>query len=429
MRKTIRLLAAVSSYLSVAHQASAAGFQLRENDAAENGEAFAGSASSANTPATVFNNPAGMTQLQGVQVQLGSSLIVPSFVFHGSSTNALGLPNSGVDDRDGGNIGAVPFGFVSYQLTPNLSAGLALTVPFGLTTGYGPNFVGRYQADNTSLATYDINPAIAWKVTDWLSLGAGLSAQYADAQFSNFLNSSALGFAALHRLVPLPDGYFNLKGDSWSWGYNFGALIKPGPQTNIGLSYRSRVQHDLSGQATFNLPPPLSASPQFANSSGSAKLVLPDTVTLGITQGIGPNWTVSAEVQWTDWSQFRTLNVFRSNGAPIGSTPEHYHNSPFVALGATYQVNPNLVLRVGTAFDKTPVSNVYRTARIPDQDRYWLSVGASYQIRSGLFLDAAYTHLFIPDAKIYEASVTGDVLTGHYANSVDVISLGTRLRF
>jgi long-chain fatty acid transport protein len=389
---TLRLLTAVSSCLAVSamHQASGAGFQLRENDAAENGEAFAGSASSANTPATVFNNPAGMTQLQGVQVQLGTSLIAPSFVFHGSSTNALGLPNSGADGRNGGNIGAVPFGFVSYQLTPSVSFGLALTTPFGLSTGYGANFVGRYQADNTSLATYDVNPAIAWKVTDWLSLGAGVSAQHADAQFSNFLNSSALGFSALHRLLPLADGYFNLKGDSWSWGYNFGALIQPGPHTNIGLTYRSRVQHDLSGQATFNLPAPLSASPQFANSSGSAKLVLPDTVTLGITQGVGPNWTVSAELQWTDWSQFKMLNVYRSNGTPIGSTPEHYHNSPFVALGATYQVDPNLVLRVGTAFDKTPVSNVYRTARIPDQDRYWLSVGASYQFRNGLFLDAAY---------------------------------------
>ena len=376
----------------------------------------------------MFDNPAGMTQLPGLQIQLGSSVIVPSLTFSGTSRNAFGQTNSGFDNRDGGNAALVPHAFITYKIG-DLSIGLGLTSPYGLATTYGPNFIGRYQADKTELKTLNINPSIAYQVLPWLSLGAGFSAQYGRAEFTSALNGPALGFQATGKVLPLSDGYFRLRGDDWAFGWNVGALIQPGPQTNIGIAYRSRVQQEFKGTADFIVPAPLNASPRFRNSGGSAKLVLPDTATISITQGLGPNWTLYGEVTWTNWSQFKNLNAFRDDGTLLSSTPQRYDNSYFAALGASYKVNEDITLRGGTAFDKSPVSNAYRTARVPDQDRFWLAAGISYQILPGTILDVGYAHVFVKDSRIREVSSTGDVLTGNYKNSIDIVSVGTRLKF
>ncbi len=409
--------------------ANAAAFQLKEDSAQYLGTAFAGSASGADSPSTVFDNPAGMTKLNGLQFQNGATVIVPSFTFHGTATNAFGQPISGSDGRDGGNAALVPNLFVSYQVLPGLNVGLAVTTPYGLAVTYGPNFVGRYNADKSDLKTLNINPAIAYQVTSWLSLGAGFSAQYARAEFSSFVNSSTILTSLTGRPAALPDGYFRLRGDDWSFGYNFGALITPGPQTNIGLSYRSRVQQNITGTAEYSVPFPLSLSPTFRNSAATAKLVLPDSATLSITQWMGPYWTAYAEATFTNWSVFKNLNAFRDTGALITSTRQNYHNSVFASVGAAYQILPDLAVRAGTAYDTTPTTTPYRTARVPDADRIWLAGGLSYQVLPGITADFGYAHVFVKDSKITDVSATGDVLRGRYNNSIDIVSIGTRAKF
>ena len=410
-------------------RAHAAAFQLKEDSAVGEGTAFAGAGSAANTPATVFNNPAGMTQLPGMQIALGGSLIAPSFTFHGTATNAFGQPVSGADGRDGGNIAAVPHGYVTYQISPDITVGLAVTSPFGLTTYYGPDFIGRYQADKTELETLDFNPAIAWKPLPWLSVGAGISADYAIAEFATGIDSAAVAYDAFGRALPIGDGLFRLRGDDWAFGYNFGVLITPLPGTKIGLTYRSRIQHDFAGTASFDVPMPLSLSPAFRTSGAQAKLVLPDTAGFSITQRIAPRWIGYADLDWTNWSQFKNLDVFRDSGELINATPEHYRNSFFVSAGASYQVSDRLVLRAGAAFDKTPVTDAYRTARVPDANRYWLAVGASYRVLPKTTVDFGYAHVFVDDSTIHEFSATGDLLAGAYSNHIDIVSLGTRTTF
>lgn len=423
------VLAATVAALPI-HHAQAAAFQLRENSTVNLGTAFAGAGSAADTPATTFDNPAGLTQLPGTQVYGGGSLIAPSFTFHGTATNAFGQPISGASDRDGGNPAFVPYGYVTDQVSDAISVGLALTSPFGLATYYGPNFVGRYQADKTELTTIDINPNIAWKVTDWLSLGAGFSANDATAEFASAINSPAVGFAALGRVLPLPDGLFRLRSENdWAFGYNFGALITVDPSTRIGLTYRSRIQHDFSGTADIAVPFPLSLSPALGSGPASAKLVLPDTAAISVTHVFSPQWTGYADLRWTDWSVFRSLNVYRTTGQPISLTPEHYRNTGFVSLGASYAVSDAVTLRGGLGFDATPTTNRYRTARVPDSDRFLVAGGASWRFTSSTTLDAAYSHVFVADSRIDETSATGDVLAGHYSNSIDIVSLGLRAGF
>ena len=422
--------AATAAGLLPLHHVRAAAFQIHEDSAQDLGSSYAGSGSEATGAETARNNPAGMTQLQGVRVSLGGSLIAPQLTFHGGAVNAFGQPISGRDNVDGGEAAFVPYGHVTYHPEGSQFAfGLSVTTPFGLVTDYPSDFVGRYQASKTDLRTIDINPSVAYQVTPWLSLGAGVSAQWARASLSSYINSSSIATAQFRRLTVLPDGVFDLNGDDWAFGYNFGALIQPGPQTHIGITYRSRVQHDFSGPAVYSVPFPLSLSPQFAPQTGKTKIVLPDTIGLSITQGIGPRLKVSADLNWTNWSQFKNLNIYNTSNNQLAAITENYHNSLFAAVGASYQLTPDLALRGGTAFDQTPVTNPYRTARVPDGDRYWISIGASYNILPSVTVDAGYAHAFVQSVRIGETSPTGDVLRGKYQDSLDIFSLGTRLAF
>lgn len=350
-------------------------------------------------------------------------------MFHGTARDAFGRPITGIDRRDAGNPSGVPFGFVTYQVNPGLSVGLAVTSPFGLSTSYGPGFVGRYQGDKTTLQTLDINPAVAVRVAPWLSVGAGVSARYGRTEFSNYVNSSTVAAVALGVPALLPDGYQRFCGDDWAFGYNVGVLVQPGPQTRIGLTYRSRVQEDFSGTADTILPAPLDPGSRLRQIRSSAKVVLPDTAALGITQHLGPDLAVSAEVTWTNWSQFRQLSAFATNGTLLSTAPQHYDNAYFASLGAAWRVREQVTLRIGSAYEKSPVSNAYRSARLPDQDRIWLAVGLSYRVLANATLDAGYAHVFLLNGRVQETSATGDVLTGRFSSHIDLLSVGTRLAF
>ena len=136
-----------------------------------------------------------------------------------------------------------------------------------------------------------------------------------------------------------------------------------------------------------------------------------------------------AEAQWTNWSVIKALNIERSDGSALIAQPEQWHATWFGSIGATYQLNPDWTFRGGVAFDQTPVPDAFRTARLPDSDRYWLAFGLGYRRTADLRFDLAYVHIFGGTAPINEVSQTGDVLAGRYADHVDIVSLSATLRF
>jgi long-chain fatty acid transport protein len=417
--------------LPVQH-ARAGAYQLHENSTVSLGQAFAGAGSAADTAATVFNNPAGMTQLDGLQLYGGGSLIAPSFTFHGSDTSVFGAPIAGTTNANGGHDAFVPYGYVSYRVNDRVAVGFAMTSPFGLETYYGPAFVGRYQADKTDLTTLDLNPNIALKVTNWLSLGAGFSANRATAEFNTAINSETVGLSAFGPFLPgpLPDGLFHLRdADNWAYGYNLGALLLLDPATRLGITYRSRIQHDFNGTANFTVPYPLTLIPTLQSGPASTKLVLPDTADASLTHVFSPRWTGYADLSWTDWSLERALNVFRSNGVPVALTPENYRNTVFGTIGASYRLNDQITVRGGVGYDMTPTDNQYRDARVPDDTRTLLAVGASYSCSPRTTLDIAYSHVFVASPTIDQVSSTGDTLTGSYRDEIDIVSVGVRSAF
>ena len=418
--------------LALFGEAWGSGFQIRENSASALGNAFAGAAASSEDPSIIANNPAGMIGLSGNQVSGDIGIIIPSAVFSGMGLTAVRQPISSGNGGDAGGAQPVPAAYGFYDASPDLKLGLALTAPFGLQPQYQSDWVGRYQAIRSDIATININPNVAYRVSDWLSVGGGPAIQHAGAEFTNAINSTTVVHLANPSLpdgLTLPDGFAKVTGDSWSVGYTLGALVEISPGTRLGASYRSKVGHRIEGTAAFTVPAPLAASPQFQNTPARADLKTPDVVSLAASHELSPDITLLAEVQWTNWSVVKNLQIERPDGSILSSQPEQWHGTWFGSIGATWRPDPNWTFRGGLAFDPTPVRDQFRTARLPDSDRYWLAVGLGYSWTQDFRIDAAYVHIFSPSPSINEVSQTGDLLVGQYSNHLDIVSLSATLRF
>jgi len=433
-----------------AREAQASGFAIRENSAEALGTSFAGNASSATFLSTIFNNPAGMTEFTGDRAQTDASLIMPSEKFTGSaSETCAGLghapafcppvpttfPIGGNNGGDAGKSGFIPALYALHSFSPDLKVGLAITVPFGLETDYAANWVGRYLGIKSAVESLDINPNVAYRVNDWLSVGGGVSANYLYADLTR-----AIDFNAISGNPPgsIHDGQARFNGSDWNWGYNAGVLLKPVDGTNIGIAFRSRIQHKVQGDQNFtNVPFPFSLSPVFANSPGQISVNLPANVDVSVTQKITDQLHIAADVQWTQWSSVQQLTIMRDNGGVVSAIPEHFRDTVFASVGATYNIDEHWTARVGTAYDESPVTDGFRTVQLPDADRIWVSVGGGYKFSDGFSVDVGYAHIFIPGNPSITNSVNSiaafpagtDKLTGSYRASIDLISLQTRFRF
>lgn len=374
------------------HLAHAAGFALIEQNASGLGNAYAGQAAAATDASTVFFNPAGMTYLPDRQLVLVGHLIKPEAEFSGSST--IGGGNGG----DAGGLAFVPNAYFAARVTPDVVLGVGMNAPFGLKTEYDSTWAGRTQAIKSELKTINLNPSIAWKASEAISLGAGVSIQYAEATLTN----------------ASPAGLVTVDGDDYSWGFNLGAIWQVGQATRVGLAYRSEVDYTLEGTVTFSGVPAL-------NGPVTADTTLPDSASLSLFHKLDERWDVLADVTWMGWSDFDELRILRTSGALVGVTPENWDDSYRYSLGANYRFSDKLILRGGVAYDETPVSDAYRTARIPDEDRTWIAFGAQYRLSDRSALDFGYAHLFVKDADINK--LEGPVrLTGTYDSSVDILS-------
>ena len=380
--------------------AHAAGFALIEQNASGLGNAYAGQAAAATDASTIFFNPAGMTMLPDRQLVLAGHLIKPQAEFTGTSTIGGG------DGGDAGGLALVPNAYYAFRLTPDVYLGIGMNAPFGLKTEYDPTWAGRTQAIKSELKTVNLNPSIAWKASDALSLGAGVSLQYAEATLTS---ASAAGLVTI-------------KGDDYSWGFNLGALWQLSEATRIGLAYRSEVDHTLEGTVPFSGLPA-------NNGPVTADTTLPDSASLSLFHKLNDRWDLMADVSWTGWSDFYELRIVRTNGALVGLTEEKWDDSYRYSVGVNYRLNDKLTLRGGLAFDETPVSDTYRTARIPDQDRTWIAFGAQYRLSPKSMLDVGYAHLFVKDARINKTETGPVTLTGTYDASVDILSAQLTLNF
>ncbi|MGI4848774.1 MAG: OmpP1/FadL family transporter [Janthinobacterium lividum] len=417
--------------------AGAAGFALGEMSAASLGVAHAGGAAEASDASTVFYNPAGLMRMSGSQISLTGSGITPKIEFSNQgSLSGAGNAATGGNGGDAGDLEFVPAMFYATDIAPNLRFGIGLTVPFGLTTDYDSGWAGRYQALKSQVKTVNINPVIAWRVNEKLSLGGGVSAQYIDVKLSKAIDFGtvcvgSLGAANCAPSGSLPqnkDGKVTVDGNDWGFGFNVGALYEMTPSTRFGAAYRSRIIHRLSGNASYDipagLPAILAASPTFSNTGVNAGLDLPDSVDLSAAFDLDPKWTLLTDISWMNWSRFKELRISFNNGAADSVTQEQWRNTLRYAIGTTYKYDEKWLLRTGVAYDQTPVKSEFRTGRVPDNNRIWLGLGAQYKLTARSAIDVGYVHMFVKDSSINKSEPpVGGTQTGTYSENVNIVSV------
>ena len=427
MSRISRALVVIAGFGAVAQSdnAAASGFMIRENSAESLATAFAGNASRADEPATVFNNPAGMSFLEGSQTQIGATVVLPGIHFQGSASVQPGsIPIAGDNSRQDGQVALIPHVYGTYDINDRFKFGIAITVPFGNTVDYAENWSGRYVNIKTGLLTADINPNLSYRITDHFAVAAGFSAQYLKGELAGAIPQFLIfGPTA-------PDGIYRFKGDGWGWGFNLGMLAEPFAGTRVGVTYRSRVDHRISGTLGFSP----STSPYLGLVSGhaSAEVDVPASITGSITQQITPEFSLSSDVQFTQWSIFKQVSVKSAN--PTFTFDEQYKDSWMVSLGGVYRFDNTWTFRAGVGWDETPVRDAFRDVGVPDKDRYLVGAGFAYQITDSVGLDFGYAHYFAAHATMNESAnridpFTGAVfLQGKYNNHLDWLSISIRTK-
>ena len=406
----IKYLASIPSLVCVAAGAYAGGFGIATQSGSGTGNAFAGGAAVADDASVVWSNPAGMTALPlGKHVSGALHAIKPSFKFgNAGSTGIFAAPGTG-DGGDGGGWAFVPNGFFAMDINPALRFGVALNAPFGLKTDYDLGWRGQLLALKSEIRTVNVQPSLAYKISDSFSVGAGVSVQKIDATLTNF--AGAAGFA-------------NLKADDYGYGFNLGVAFQPAPGTRIGAHYRSSIKYDLEGNATFSAAPA-------GNTPVRADLKVPNSFSISASHQLSPAWELMGDITWTGWSKVQQLVVVRSGAVAPGSTLTtldfRWDDTWRFGVGANYKMNEQMKLRFGVAFDQTPTNDLTRTPRLPDQDRKWLAFGFQYKPSKQGTLEIAYAHEFVKDARVSAStaplSCPANCLNGTFKDKADIISI------
>lgn len=394
----------------IASNVYAAGFHLREQSAAAQGNAFAGATAGAENASYSYFNVAGLTRQKGTQLNLGATYIAPK-------AQASDVYNAGEENKGrGSDINNIvhaswaPNMNISHQINEKAFIGLGLNVPFGMITKYDRDWAGSDHGITSKVKAISATPMFAYKATDKLSLGAGLQMQYVKARLTN--TKSNMGAA--------------MEGDAYDLGYALGALYEFTPQTRVGLAYRSEVKHKLSGDISGPATMPV------LNQDVTARLTTPAMLSMGVYHEVNDKLALMAEYQRVFWSSFARLTIKTKQGVPLDSVNESWRDTNFYAIGASYQLDNQWKWRLGLAYDQSAVRLQHRTPRIPDSDRVWYSTGLNYQYSDRLSFDFAYTYIYAHDAHL-DTSLTGNGSSGNatatYSNSVQLFGLSLNYKF
>ena len=430
--------------------AFAAGFQLTEQSSLGAGRAYAGAGIVGDDLSAVHYNPAGMTLLDGTRFQAGG-------VWIGLNADFKGNNGESENGRLKGQM--IPAGYVTHQVNDKVWLGFAMTVPFGMGTEYDRNWEHANRGTSAKIYTFDMNPSIAYKVSDFISVGAGVSVQYAKAELGMRMDAPGVpGMDMAHGKV---------EADSWDWGYNFGIMISPTDKLRFGLAYRSAIEHDADGDVTLS-----SVNAQTFKALGdmmggmgdkvaalapmlegqmlgtAATIKTPDTLMLTGTWEATDQLRLSGLIRWANWSNFDDLTLENDIPAGIGMQvaqlgqmgqtlagavkevviENKWQDTWLFSVGADYRINSAFTVRGGLAYETSPVDDQStRMAVIPDTDRVWFSLGASWYPTQDLQFDVGATYLMgVGDKDLYN-DVDGKKV-GKY-DSLDAYLLGVQMQY
>jgi long-chain fatty acid transport protein len=432
MKKTM-IKSSLSLAITLAStQLFASGFALNEQSISGMGTGFAGRSSSADDASIVYGNPAGMSRLKRQQVTVGVAAIDAKTDISDTSGRS-----SGTNKGDMVPFTAVPMGFYVNPVDEHWAFGLGVYAPYGLVTDYESSFQGRNFGSKSIVKVVTFQPTVSYAFNDKVSIGFGPTINRISGALESTLNLSGVTAPITGRGAG--DGRVQVKGDDVGYGFNAGILVQATDTTSVGLTYHSKVTYKLEGHTEINpgsgVPPALLSAGRY-----DAKLNLdtPESVDFSVTQVMNDAWKVYAGATWTRWSRLEDITVKNSGVSGGALAPrlfgtiteeQNWHDTWAYALGTSYQLNKQWVLRTGLTFDQSPTNNDNRSPRIPTGDRTIFSLGAGYSPTEDITIDVAYSYLKEEDVKVRNASALGQTYNAKYENSANGFGLGLTYRF
>ncbi|MDC5822742.1 outer membrane protein transport protein [Vibrio europaeus] len=419
--KTLLSLAVTCGLVATSSSANAAGFQLAEYSATGLGRAYAGEAAMADNASAQWRNPAMLTHLEGTQISTGAIYVDPNIDINGEVTtnSATGDRRGATSSKDIAHSAVIPNLYLSHKYNDKLAIGFALGTNYGMETELESSFTALHFGDKASVKTVEAVASLGYQVIDNVSVGAGIRYVTGEGHFGASLKSVVDGSVTTLKYM---------EGDDTSWGYQLGAAWDINEHNRIGVAYKSEVTMDFEGTASG-----LSYTP---SKPGTLSIPLPATLEVASFHQLTDTVSIHASVNWTDWSKFKELQAQFATGPDTIKTENWKDNYRF-AVGATYQYNAKLALRTGVAYDTSAVDDKNRTTTIPETDRTWLSLGASYQFTDQFSLDGGFTYILAKDAPIKEprdasdqtAALTGGNFEGEISGDVWLIGLQANYTF
>ncbi len=426
--KTLLSFAVACGLATVSSTVTAAGFQLAEYSATGLGRAYAGEAAMADNASAQWRNPAMLTYLEGTQVSVGAIYVNPNLDVDGNTRFVTGDVRSESDDF--ANDAIIPNLYLSHRYNDKLAVGLAFGTNYGMETDLGTDFTAAHFGNEASITTVEANLNMGYQLTETVSVGGGIRYVMGEGSFGATVPSQTA------TVTPLNEGdtLKYMEGDDTAWGWQIGAAWQLNPNHRVGISYKSAVDLKLEGCATglgFGLY-------NGARDDGHMDLSLPATAELASFHQLSEKLALHASFNWTDWSSFEKLEAELDTLGTQMVKVENWKDNYRFAVGATYQVDPKLTLRTGVAYDTSAVSDKNRTITIPETDRTWLSLGASYDFTKQFTLDGGFTYIIAKDAPITEsrgydsddaAQAVGGQFVGETSGHVWLIGVQANYRF
>jgi long-chain fatty acid transport protein len=437
--KTLLSTAVALSLLGTTGMANAAGFQLAEYSATGLGRAYAGEAAMADNASAQWRNPAMLTYLEGTQVSVGAIYVNPNIDIEGD-VNFHGSTSSAYSD-DFAHDAIIPNFYLSHQYNEKFAIGLAFGTNYGMETDLGKGFGASHFGNEASVTTMEANLNAAYKVNESISVGGGIRYIIGEGSFgaaapkNNVVGQHPVTGDPIS--VPQGTALKYMEGDDTAWGWQVGTAWQINENNRIGFAYKSEVELKLEGHAEglgFGFGTKLSQ----LRDNGYMYLNLPATAELASFHQVTDQLALHASFNWTDWSSFEKLEARLDTAGTHMVKVENWEDNYRFAVGATYQLDPKLALRTGIAYDTSAVSDKNRTITIPETDRTWLSIGATYDWTKDFSLDAGFTYIFAKDAPIVEsrgyksddaAEQVGGQFVGETTGNVWLIGVQANYRF
>lgn len=462
MKKIIALVCIAILPLS---KIAAEGYQVNGQSAKQGGMGNAGVALKLGAESLHFN-PAGLGFMdKTIDLSAGVSAIFSSAEFSQDGYK-----------HEADNDPSTPIYFYGgFKIYDFFSAGVSVNNPYGSAMNWGTNWAGSALIQDISLKSFSVQPTVAFKIGDRLSLGAGMM-----VMFGNFSLSRALipagkleGLRALAAMNPtlgaaiiptldkfkdIPAASATLEGDAGvRVGINIGAMYDINDKITLGVSYRSKVKMKVKeGYATMNyanetelnqlaaiVNPVLAGIPGMEKNqiiippldqgTFTAELPLPSNVTAGISYKPTNRLILTGEVQFVGWSAYDELNVSFYQGALNYyniDAPKKYENSRIYRLGGEYATTDRLDLRLGFYFDESPVKDDYLNPETPSMNKLGMSAGLSFRPLERLSVDFSFAYItgFGRDGS-YTDALSGDKFEGHYKVSAINPTIGLSYSF